>query len=127
VGPDRTGGTVRLDVGDRLVLDLGANYAVPSGQLPGVSYPHDLLAFSAADVRVGRYVFTGRAKGMAKISVLSPNCRPGPVVGDPGATPAAPAGVRCPLLGPEGGPSPPRSSGGPAIPSWFFTLTVLIS
>jgi hypothetical protein len=117
VDQSRSGSTVNIAPGQRLIVHLGESFRPMEGQKPSVQYPTELMSFSAANVAAGAYVFDARRGGVAKVWILAPGCHPGPMAG-PGAGVAG----GCPMVRPVQGHS--TLAGHPA---WLFLLTVHIT
>lgn len=100
VGHDATGTTVRLNVGDRLVVDLGPAFALVrlGGQRAVVDVPSDILRSDGGDRMEGEYGFVATDQGSGRLVIVSFGADCGP--------PVAVAGIQCPVTqgGTDSGP-----------------------
>lgn len=117
VGPTDMGRTIRLEVGDRLVVDLGAPGGIVPVEWNLVLYPKEALRLTARDSDHQRFEFLAAASGTGQVVLAGRVGCDVPLAGSM-------SGPRCPLLGAGGSEGPGSSAAGPGIPVRRFAITV---
>jgi hypothetical protein len=113
VGLEQSGTTLRVHIGQQLIVKLGIGFGVPRSAASSLNYPSDLLAFNSDATPSGTYVFQGRTAGTGRIWIAEPGCSPGPALSNDGPP------AHCPVVGPAGSDRGDHAS-------WLFVATVRV-